>query len=76
MIKPKKPYEAVLNQCMKIICEESYASDAIVLLFDSATGEVKMKPMRGDTKHIYRLLDPVVRGLAVQGNKSSIILPN
>lgn len=76
MIKPKKPYESILNQCMKIIIEESHASDAVVLLFDRATGEVKMKPMRGNAEHIYRLLHPVVQGLAQQGKKSSIILPN
>ena len=74
LIKPRRNYESILNQCMKIICEESMASDGVVLLFDRATGQVKMKSMQGNAQHIHRLLEPVVRGLAAQGKKSSIIL--
>lgn len=72
----KKSYEEILNKTMKIIREESVASDAVIILFDRATGQCKMKTMQGDAHHMHRLLEPVVRGLAAQGKRSQIILPN
>lgn len=76
----KLPFVAIIDKAMKLLREQSHASDAVIILIDDKTNEMKVKTMRGDIRRLHHLLDITLKAIEKQhlpqGKESSIIMPN